>query len=74
MTPQPYDPKSGPSCGRRDCLCTHTDPCDRGWLPLPPRVLHGKDYERVAPCAVCRPQSYDRYARALEAASVRSSR
>lgn len=57
------------SCGRTDCLCTHTAPCDRGWLDMPPEVVHQVSYERVAPCPVCRPDAARRYERHLYATS-----
>lgn len=44
-------------CGRPSCRCTHTDPCDRGWIDLPPSEYHGVVTARVAPCPICRPEA-----------------
>lgn len=60
---------STPPCGRRDCRCTHTQPCERGWLTMPPVVAQGVTYERVAPCPVCRPEAATRYEAQLRASS-----
>lgn len=61
-------------CGRSDCLCTHTAPCERGWLPMPPLHHNGQDYERVAPCPVCRPNAAGRLAVTTERTSRSVSR
>lgn len=50
-----------PTCGRRECRCTHD--CDHGWLPHAPLVRHGVTYERDRPCPVCRPELWNRLAR-----------
>jgi hypothetical protein len=34
-------------CGKQGCLCTHMDPCFKGWVPS---VREGM----TAPCGVCR--------------------
>ena len=60
-------------CGRWGCPCTHTAPCDRGWVDLQPRVNHAHPYQRVAPCPVCRPAAATRYEADLRASSTRSS-
>jgi hypothetical protein len=52
-------------CPRDTCRCTHTAPCDRGWVELPPRTVHGHYYQRVTPCPMCRPEAHDRYARSV---------
>lgn len=57
-------------CRQRGCLCTHTAPCDAGWVELEPRVTHGVTYERVAPCPICRPNA----AAKLAAETERTSR
>lgn len=44
-------------CLRKGCRCTHTLPCDRGWLDLPDTTHHGVPIQRVAPCPVCRPEA-----------------
>lgn len=44
------------NCHREGCLCTHTDPCDYGWIPMPPIVRGSITYERVGPCPTCRPE------------------
>jgi hypothetical protein len=58
-------------CGRAGCRCTHTAPCDHGWLDSPP--LHNPDtgieYEQVAPCTICRPDAADRLAAQLRGES-----
>lgn len=51
---------------RQGCLCTHTDPCDMGWIEAEPFVRHQVTYQRVAPCPICRPEAADRLARRLE--------
>lgn len=50
----------GATCRREGCRCTHTAPCDRGWIDLPPVTVHQVDYDRVAPCPVCRPEAATR--------------
>lgn len=47
-------------CGREACRCTHTDGCDFGWVEMPPYTEHQVTYRPVAPCPVCRPESYQR--------------
>lgn len=58
-------------CGRTGCRCTHTPPCDHGWIDAPDRVNHetGMVYEQVAPCPVCRPDAADRMAAELKGTS-----
>jgi hypothetical protein len=56
-------------CRRRGCLCTHTAPCDAGWLDVDPMVRHGVTYQKVAPCPVCRPEAADRLAVTLQLTS-----
>ncbi len=48
-------------CGR-DCRCTHTEGCDRGWVAMPAYTdpVTKQTYEPVAPCPMCRPESYAR--------------
>lgn len=62
----------GGHCGRRGCRCTHTNGCDHGWVDLPdrkhPRTL--LTYPTVAPCPVCRPESWERHAASIERGSV----
>lgn len=53
--------KTDADCDRRECQCTHTTPCYRGWLEMPPEHINGIDYERVAPCPVCRFEAATRY-------------
>ena len=36
-------------CGILNCPCTHTEPCEAGWITLP----EGKG---VHPCPTCRPK------------------
>lgn len=52
MSPEPVG-----HCYRKGCLCTHTEPCDRGWMDLPELTVHGYPYQRVAPCPTCRPEA-----------------
>lgn len=59
----------GDTCGQPLCRCTHDAPCDRGWLDMPPVHANGMDYQRVAPCPICRPGAATRYQRDLEATS-----
>lgn len=49
-------------CGRVGCRCTHTEGCDHGWVELPPYTdpATKQTYAPVAPCPVCRPESYGR--------------
>lgn len=58
-------------CGRTSCPCTHTAPCDHGWLDSP--AYHnpqtGETYETVAPCAICRPDAHDKLAARLRGES-----
>jgi hypothetical protein len=49
-------------CRREGCLCTHTAPCDAGWLDVTPFTRHGVTYHRVAPCPICRHEAADRIA------------
>lgn len=56
-------------CYRAGCRCTHTAPCDRGWIEVEPHVNHGVTYERVAPCPVCRPEAAARLDNAARRAS-----
>lgn len=56
----------GPPCTVRGCQCTHTGECDRGWVDYPATVRHGITYQRVAPCAVCRPDAFTRWKRDLD--------
>lgn len=37
------------ACPFRDCTCTHTAPCDRGWID-------NDDGTSVRPCPTCRPE------------------
>lgn len=34
-------------CGMRDCMCTHVEPCYRGWMDNP-------NVHYTVPCPVCR--------------------
>lgn len=56
-------------CGRTGCTCLHVY-CDKGFEYVWPRKVevHGPtlppegkvvEYERVKPCATCRPEAYD---------------
>lgn len=49
-------------CRRRWCLCTHTAPCDVGWIEMEPREHNGQTYQEVAPCPICRPEAAERQA------------
>lgn len=58
-------------CLRRACVCTHTWPCDHGWIEQPwtdPDTMI--TYERVAPCPNCRPEAYERLAGRIQRESV----
>lgn len=66
MSEPAQTPEPGGHCRRRGCPCTHTDGCDYGWVPMPPREQHGITYEQVAPCPVCRPDAADRLAQRIE--------
>lgn len=48
-------------CGRAGCRCTHTEGCDHGWVDMPAYTdpVTKQGYAPVAPCPVCRPESYD---------------
>lgn len=70
MSDNPNTHNNRRHCRRRGCLCTHTHPCDVGWIEMEPRQHNGQSYERVAPCPQCRPEAADR----LAASIVRSSR
>jgi hypothetical protein len=35
------------SCFRAGCMCSHTDPCYRGWMDPP-------ENDRTVPCPICR--------------------
>jgi hypothetical protein len=39
-------------CPRRDCMCTHTNGCYRGWMDQP-------DREVAIPCVICRGELHD---------------
>lgn len=39
---------TGRHCGRGGCMCTHTEPCFKGWID---RI----DNTATAPCSTCRP-------------------
>lgn len=39
-------PTTGPHCGRPGCQCTHTAPCDHGWITTDTGEIH---------CATCHP-------------------
>ena len=68
---KPKRPMRSRHCGRTGCMCTHTEPCDHGWLAAPDRVNRetGMVYEQVAPCPVCKPDAADRIAQTLERTS-----
>lgn len=44
---------TGPSCNIPRCACTHTEPCDRGWINI--EDDHG-GVTAVRPCPTCRPE------------------
>lgn len=56
-------------CRLEGCLCTHTDPCDHGWVDMPEQTVHGIVYRAVAPCPICRPEAAGRLAASLERTS-----
>lgn len=60
-------------CHRPACRCTHTEPCDRGWLELPPITRNGIAYERVAACPICRPEAAARRDAAAAATKERKA-
>lgn len=55
-------------CGKYPCPCTHTHPCDRGWIwltwtdiretTLPDGTIkqHKTEYDGVRHCPICRPE------------------
>lgn len=46
----------GTHCRRSNCRCTHTYPCDHGWIEAPTAARNGQTYNRTVPCPVCRPE------------------
>lgn len=58
-------------CGIAHCRCTHTDPCDHGWIAGLPRIDQrtGISYEQVEPCPICRTDAADRWAAKLRGES-----
>lgn len=60
--------KTENSCERLNCICTHTDPCERGWIWFRyPETTRRKDkegvwqettkwYDAVHPCRTCDPE------------------
>lgn len=40
-------------CGRPSCQCTHTAPCDHGWIDAPPPGA--TSLAGAAPCPTCKP-------------------
>lgn len=47
-------------CRINGCLCTHTDPCQFGWIENEPRERNGQTYASVRPCTNCRPAQANR--------------
>lgn len=39
---------------RAGCRCTHTDPCEYGWIETK-LIKDGREYDAVKPCPICRP-------------------
>lgn len=70
QSPKPLTRDTG-HCGRAACLCTHTRPCDHGWLDSPDYTnpQTAITYEQVAPCPVCRPDAHDKLAARLRGES-----
>jgi len=56
----------GAGCGLSGCRCTHTTPCDRGWIDAS-TIIHEivdhktgevssrREYDAVQPCPICKP-------------------
>lgn len=61
---------SGMPCQRRGCYCTHSAPCQAGWMPSEEIHVRGRTYEQAMPCPQCRPDAYTRYVVRLEATST----
>jgi hypothetical protein len=40
-------------CGRPSCVCTHTAPCDHGWIDTQPVGPTGRG--AAVPCPTCKP-------------------
>jgi len=63
-TPDPERLRRRPitHCGREGCRCTHTEGCDHGWVEMPAYTdaVTKQTYTPVAPCPVCRSESYQR--------------
>jgi hypothetical protein len=41
-------------CRRRGCRCTHTPPCDHGWIEH--LAADGTPTDKTTPCSTCRPE------------------
>lgn len=59
----------GRHCRQPNCYCTHTAPCDAGWMTDHPAEHKGRTYDRVVPCPQCRPDAYAKYVVHIEATS-----
>lgn len=47
-------------CGRKDCVCTHTGGCDRGFINLVELRPDGSERDLgVSPCRTCRQELSD---------------
>lgn len=57
-------------CRQAGCYCTHTSPCQAGWLDIEPSHQNGHTYQRVVPCPQCRPDAYARYVVRIETTST----
>jgi hypothetical protein len=47
-------------CRRIRCRCTHSHPCDHGWIEAPDHERNGQHYTRAVPCPVCKPELTER--------------
>lgn len=57
-------------CRRNRCRCTHTYPCDFGWIEAPQKRHNGQTYTRAVPCPTCRPEATQR----LDEAAILATR